>query len=47
MTSSVTRFYEALEAAGLGDKRKGEVPIVFHDLRHTFGTLAGRGMAAA
>jgi len=34
------RFYEALEAAGLGDKRKGEVPIVFHDLRHTFGTLA-------
>jgi integrase len=34
------RFYDALEAAGLGDKRKGENPIVFHDLRHTFGTLA-------
>lgn len=34
------RFYEALEAAGLGDKRRGEDPIVFHDLRHTFGTLA-------
>jgi integrase len=34
------RFYDALEAAGLGDKRRGENPIVFHDLRHTFGTLA-------
>jgi integrase len=34
------RFYEALEAAGLGEKRKAEHPIVFHDLRHTFGTLA-------
>jgi integrase len=34
------RFYAALEAAGLGDKRGGSSPIVFHDLRHTFGTLA-------
>lgn len=35
------RFYIALEAAGLGDKRKAaEKPMVFHDLRHTFGTLA-------
>ena len=34
------RFYAALEAAGLGEKRKGENPMVFHDLRHTFGTLA-------
>lgn len=34
------RFYEALDAAGLGEKRKGSKPMVFHDLRHTFGTLA-------
>ena len=34
------RFYVALEAAGLGDKRKGRDPMTFHDLRHTFGTLA-------
>ncbi len=34
------RFYTALRVAGLGDKRLGEKPIVFHDLRHTFGTLA-------
>ena len=34
------RFYDALAAAGLGDKRTGPEPIVFHDLRHTFGTLA-------
>jgi site-specific recombinase XerD len=33
------RFYAALAAAGLGDKRAGEDPMVFHDLRHTFGTL--------
>ena len=33
-------FYDALEAAGLGALRAGEDPIVFHDLRHTFGTLA-------
>ncbi|MGH2843331.1 MAG: tyrosine-type recombinase/integrase, partial [Solirubrobacteraceae bacterium] len=28
------------EAAGLGDRRDGDNPMVFHDLRHTFGTLA-------
>jgi integrase len=32
-------FYGALKRAGLGHKREGEDPIVFHDLRHTFGTL--------
>jgi site-specific recombinase XerD len=34
------RFYVALEAAGLGRLRTKNDPIVFHDLRHTFGTLA-------
>lgn len=34
------QFYAALEGAGLGDKRAGADPMVFHDLRHTFGTLA-------
>jgi integrase len=34
------RFYVALDVAGLGDKRRGANPMVFHDLRHTFGTLA-------
>ena len=34
------RFYAALDSAGLGDKRRGSDPMVFHDLRHTFGTLA-------
>ena len=33
-------FYAALAAAGLGRLRGREEPIVFHDLRHTFGTLA-------
>ncbi|MBK8294603.1 MAG: site-specific integrase [Solirubrobacterales bacterium] len=33
-------FYAALKAAGLGHLRDKSVPIVFHDLRHTFGTLA-------
>jgi integrase len=33
-------FYGALDAAGLGAKRQGDDPMVFHDLRHTFGTLA-------
>jgi integrase len=33
------RFYAALEAAELGHLRDGTRPIVFHDLRHTFGTL--------
>jgi integrase len=34
------RFYTALKAAGLGHKRDGDHPMTFHDLRHTFGTLA-------
>ncbi len=34
------RFYAALTAAKLADKRTGSKPMVFHDLRHTFGTLA-------
>ncbi|HMJ03251.1 MAG TPA: site-specific integrase [Conexibacter sp.] len=34
------RFYAALRVAGLGHKRHETKPIVFHDLRHTFGTLA-------
>ena len=34
------RFYAALDAAGLGRLRAKDDPIVFHDLRHTFGTLA-------
>jgi integrase len=33
-------FYAALKAAGLGRLREQDNPIVFHDLRHTFGTLA-------
>lgn len=33
-------FYAALSRAELGHLREGERPIVFHDLRHTFGTLA-------
>jgi integrase len=33
-------FYDALDAAELGDRRTKDDPIVFHDLRHTFGTLA-------
>jgi integrase len=36
------RFYEALKAAELGHLREKDDPIVFHDLRHTFGTLAAR-----
>ena len=34
------RFYAALERAGLGELRAKPEPIRFHDLRHTFGTLA-------
>jgi integrase len=34
------RFYGALERAGLGTMRTKLEPITFHDLRHTFGTLA-------
>jgi integrase len=33
-------FYAALNRAGLGRLREKDPPIVFHDLRHTFGTLA-------
>jgi integrase len=32
-------FYAALAAAGMAHRREGDDPIVFHDLRHTFGTL--------
>ena len=39
------RFYAALEAAGLGRPRAKDDPIVFHDLRHTFGTLAVQAFA--
>jgi integrase len=35
-------FYDALDAAELGHLRAKDDPIVFHDLRHTFGTLAIR-----
>lgn len=35
-------FYAALEEAGLGERRRGPDPFVFHDLRHTFGTLAAQ-----
>ena len=34
------RFYAALAGAGLARLRAKDDPIVFHDLRHTFGTLA-------
>ncbi len=37
------RFYEALRDAGLGHLREKQDRLVFHDLRHTFGTLAVRG----
>jgi len=37
------RFYDAIDAAGLGWMRDREDdPIVLHDLRHTFGTLGAR-----
>lgn len=36
------RFYRALVDAGLGRLREKEDRFVFHDLRHTFGTLAVR-----
>lgn len=35
-------FYRGLEAAGLGHLREKDNPMTFHDLRHTFGTLAVR-----
>jgi len=38
-------FYAALETAGLGEMRTTDEPIVFHDLRHTFGTqCAAKGI---
>lgn len=33
-------FYAALKAAGISRLTRSGKPIVFHDLRHTFGTLA-------
>jgi integrase len=39
------RFYAAFGAAGLGRLRTKEDPIVFHDLRHTFRTLAVQAFA--
>src|SRR4051795_1194018 len=38
--------YAALDAAGLGRLRTTEDPIVFHDLRHTFGTSGRPGVPA-
>jgi len=35
-------FYAALRNAGLGHLREKARPMTFHDLRHTFGTLAVR-----
>jgi integrase len=38
-------FYAALEVADLGHLRAKPDPIVFHDLRHTFGTTcAAKGI---
>jgi integrase len=34
------RFYGAVKRAGLGHLRTKDNPLRFHDLRHTFGTLA-------
>jgi integrase len=39
------RFYVALQAAGLGRLRAEDDPMVVHDLRHTFGTLAVQAFA--
>ena len=38
-------FYQGLEDAGLGELRRKAEPMVFHDLRHTFGTLAVQAFA--
>jgi integrase len=35
-------FYAALDAAELGHLRTKDDPMVFHDLRHTFGTLGAQ-----
>jgi len=38
-------FYDALEGGDLGHLREKDNPIVFHDLRHTFGTAcAAKGI---
>lgn len=37
-----TAFYEGLEAAGFEHLRTKPNPMTFHDLRHTFGTIAAR-----
>lgn len=44
LTSKAVRqaFYGALDAAGLSHLRDGPTPIVFHDLRHTFASIAVR-----
>ena len=34
------QFYAAVKRAGLGHLRTKDNPLRFHDLRHTFGTLA-------
>jgi integrase len=47
MSDDVVRdaFYVTLDRAGLGHLRAKADPIVFHDLRHTFGTLcAAKGI---
>lgn len=33
-------FYATLDRAGLGHLRTAREPFTFHDLRHSFGTLA-------
>jgi len=38
-------FDDALDAAKLGAKREADNPIVFHDLRHSFGTMAVQAFA--
>ena len=38
-------FYAALDTAGLGHLRAKQDPMIFHDLRHTFGTTcAAKGI---
>ncbi len=37
-----TAFYEGLVAAKLAHLREEPNPMTFHDLRHTFGTMAAR-----
>lgn len=38
-------LYDALHAAGLGHLRERAIPFRWHDLRHTFGTLAAEAFA--